>query len=53
MEKSSWRKELHFVRYSISKFKNFSGIFLEFFVNFVGTFSILSIFTKMPLLFLK
>ena len=33
------------MRYSISKFTDFSGIFL----NFLGTFQILSIFTKMSL----
>ena len=31
MEKISWKKELYFVRYSISKFRDFSRIFLEFF----------------------
>ena len=36
MEKISWKKELYFVRYSISKFRDFSGIFL----NFLGTFQI-------------
>ena len=32
------KKELYFVRYSISKFKDFSKIFLEFFLNFYGLF---------------
>ena len=43
------KKELYFVRYSISKFMDFSGIFL----NFLRTFQILSIFTKMLLRFFK
>ena len=43
------KKELYFVRYSVSKFRDFSGIVL----NFLGTFQILSIFTKMTLRFLK
>ena len=34
MEKISWKKELYFVRYSISKFRDFSGIFLIFFGAF-------------------
>ena len=34
MEKISWKKELYFVWYSISKFRDFSGIFLEFFCIF-------------------
>ena len=34
MEKISWKKELYFVRYLISKFRDFSRIFL----NFLGTF---------------
>ena len=34
MEKISWKKELYFVRYSISKFMDFSKIFLEFFKDF-------------------
>ena len=42
MEIISWKKEFYFVRYSISKL----GIFLELFWNFLGTFLILSIFTK-------
>ena len=33
------KKKLYFVRYSISKFRDFSGIFLEFFLNFLGNFS--------------
>ena len=37
------------MRYSISKFSDFSGIFL----NFFSDFQILSIFAKMPLRFLK
>ena len=36
MEKILWKKELYFVRYSISKFSDFSGIFLKF----LGTFPI-------------
>ena len=35
MKKISWKKELYFMRYSISKFRDFSVIFL----NFLGTFS--------------
>ena len=38
MEKISWKKELYFVRYSISKFRDFLRIFVEFFLNFLGTF---------------
>ena len=34
MEKILWKKEFYFVRYSISKFRDFSGIFLKFFRNF-------------------
>ena len=41
------------MRYSISKFRDFSRIFLEFFLNFLGSFLILSIFTKMSLQFFK
>ena len=43
------KKELYFLRYSISKCRDFSRIFL----NFFDTFQILSIFTKMSLRFLK
>ena len=32
-------KELYFVRYSISKFRDFFKIFLEFFLNFFRDFS--------------
>ena len=53
MEKISWKQELYFLRYSISKFRDFSRIFLEFFINFLGTFPILSIIMKMPLQFLR
>ena len=35
------------MRYLISKFRDFSGIFLEFFMIFLGTFQIMNIFTKM------
>ena len=45
MEKISWKKELYFVRYLISQFRDFSGIFLKFY----DLFLILSIFTKIPL----
>ena len=31
-------KELYFVIYSMSKFRDFSRIFLEFFLNFYGLF---------------
>ena len=31
MKKISWKKELYFMRYSISKFMDFSIIFMEFF----------------------
>ena len=34
MEKISWKKELYFVIYSISKFRDFSEIFLKFLWNF-------------------
>ena len=39
MEKILWKKELYFVRYSISKFKDFSRIFLEFFFKIFRDFS--------------
>ena len=34
MDKISWKKELYFVRYSISKFRDFSRIFSKFFRDF-------------------
>ena len=34
MEKISWKKELYFVSYSISKFRDIFGIFLEFLETF-------------------
>ena len=34
MEKISWKKELYFLRYLISKFRDFSGIFSKFFRDF-------------------
>ena len=34
MEKISWKKELYFVRYSISNFRDFSRIFSEVFRDF-------------------
>ena len=47
------KKGVYFVRYSISKFWDFFKKFIEFYLNFLRTFLILSIFTKMPLRFLK
>ena len=45
MEKISWKKELHFVRYSISKFMDFS--------KFLGTFfDFEHIHKNTPLIFL-
>ena len=50
MEKILIKKVLYFLRYSISKFRDFSGIFFEF----LGTFQFFfSIFTKMPPQFFK
>ena len=34
MEKILWKKELYFLRYLISKFRDFSRIFSEFFKDF-------------------
>ena len=34
MEKISWKKKLYFMRYSISKFRDFSRIFSKFFRDF-------------------
>ena len=39
MEKISYKKELYFVRYLISKFRDFSTILLKFFSEFFRDFS--------------
>ena len=48
MEKISSKKELYFVGYVISKFRDFS----RFFIQFVGTFSNFEhIYNNIPLIF--
>ena len=51
MEKDSWKKELYFVRYSISKFRDFSGIFLNFFVFFMDFYDFEHIHKNATLIF--